>query len=482
MSSSFKEELFKELNALRTNPKEFAERVLKPLLQHYDGNHYKVPGEPIVKTVEGSKAVEEAIQFCQNVESVGKIDEISNGLSRSAQDLVDSNGAAGIVDNVLQDGTTVGQRLVRYGRWGGKASEAIAFGKNSPSEAIAHWVVDDGNPTRSHRAALLEQRYHVIGIGHGAHASFDEMTVIVFAETYQEGKDASDMKYNTRTTNSSSPRDAPTTQQKSVSRNPSTTASTSSAAARGHPNNNAAATTSTTTTENSRLQKQSESVLDSKGDQFVLESPDLGQDITLERLELELQNKSLQLIITTETNDEIRRRKLVWQLPFSPKPEDVHAHLEAQKVQVLIQKPNVNLNGGDLDNVVAITSFTLPGSGSDNRMNVKVTQTEQAFICVPVPSKYEEEISVQHFKGNQIKFVCKHKEEELDENGSKIVKGITLSRVIQLPYNVPSSAISKNASNHIIVQKSATGSSSQQDQNQLDDQNVYPIKIHQSSS
>lgn len=462
MSSGYTDELLRELNNLRMDPEGFADRVLVPMLDHFQDLKYCPPGAPAARTFEGVAAVKAAIDSCRSHSAVNPISRISSGLTRSASDLVKSNGPRGALDNVLEDGTQIGQRIVRYGKWRGKASETISFGNYPPREAIAQWVIDDGNPTRSQQATLLESRYQVVGMSSGPHKTYDLMTVVIFAEDFEEGADASDLKYSSTTTasrplaaaaTSAAPPAAVPTQ---AARSAPAAADVPSPAPTAFPSSSPVPASSTSGPTSSSSSRK-ESVLASDGDCFVIETDRL-ENASYENVKLRLEGRVLLLTIQTEDADAVRTKTMKWELPFVPQPVDIAAEFHDQKLKMLIEKPNRDVAAKRESVHIAAFSLEANPSGGKTQLEVEVVQTELEFVCRPVPSKFDEKIVVEHHNGEEIKFICTHEEEGI-EGDSRVRKEITLTRVIRLPYPVPSSNIHATADNIVKISKAITDSS-----------------------
>ncbi len=62
-------DVFKELNAARTNPSSYA-RHLEDMRQYFNGKRFKRPGKVTIITKEGLSAVDEAIGFLRSVQPV----------------------------------------------------------------------------------------------------------------------------------------------------------------------------------------------------------------------------------------------------------------------------------------------------------------------------------------------------------------------------------------------------------------------------
>ena len=63
---SFEEEVVKELNILRTDPKGYATKLNK-FVSYFKGKRLRIPGEKAgIRTEEGAEAFRETIDFYQN--------------------------------------------------------------------------------------------------------------------------------------------------------------------------------------------------------------------------------------------------------------------------------------------------------------------------------------------------------------------------------------------------------------------------------
>ena len=82
------EEVVKELNFVRTNPKRYAAEVLEPRLRYFDGNIYAEPGKVRLLTQEGIAPLQECIRVLKTTAAVDPL-TLETGLCRSAQWLAD---------------------------------------------------------------------------------------------------------------------------------------------------------------------------------------------------------------------------------------------------------------------------------------------------------------------------------------------------------------------------------------------------------
>lgn len=174
-----------ELNAARTNPAAYAQR-LEALLPHYEGLVYRPPGANVgIRTREGTAAVREASAALRATPARPAVDR-SPGMSEGARDLVEDHGPRGRLGHTGSDGSSMGDRVNRYGQWLERITESIAYGPAAGAAVIQGLLIDDGVPDRGHRRNLLDPAVRVAGIACGRHATYGTMCVIDLAGGYAE--------------------------------------------------------------------------------------------------------------------------------------------------------------------------------------------------------------------------------------------------------------------------------------------------------
>jgi uncharacterized protein YkwD len=181
--SRMEREVFEELNLARTHPKRYA-GFLVEMRQHFNGNRYQRPGQPILITHEGVSAVNEAIGFLRSTEPLPAL-ELSRGLSLAAQAHVEDQ-QDGAMGHTGSDGSQPWERMNRYGTWQGEVAENIAYGGHSARAAVSQLIIDDGVPDRGHRDNIFNPEYRFVGVACGPHARFERMCVMDFAVAYRE--------------------------------------------------------------------------------------------------------------------------------------------------------------------------------------------------------------------------------------------------------------------------------------------------------
>jgi uncharacterized protein YkwD len=176
-----------ELNKVRTNPAAYADSHLVTRRRYYRAKIYRRPGNIDLVTSEGVRAIDECIRVLKSVSSRNRL-KPSRGLSRAADDHVRDTGPRGITGHVGTRGSTLSNRVSRYGDWGAYIGEAISYGNDEAREIVIQLLVDDGVPSRGHRKILLQEEFSRVGVAVGAHKTYGAMCVIDFAGTYDESK------------------------------------------------------------------------------------------------------------------------------------------------------------------------------------------------------------------------------------------------------------------------------------------------------
>ncbi|OQR97635.1 scp-like extracellular [Achlya hypogyna] len=183
-----------ELNALRTNPKSFLVHC-EEMLKNFDGKILAIPSEGIrLQTDEGATAVQECIAFLKTQAAMPPL-MLDDNLSKAAQDHATDLGENGTVSHTGQgtlltprdrrepreDGSSMVQRLDRYGEWKGSVGELLAFGLTKPRNIVLQLLVDDGVPSRDDRLSLLDAKFTTLGIGTCAHKFQKSVCVLDFS-------------------------------------------------------------------------------------------------------------------------------------------------------------------------------------------------------------------------------------------------------------------------------------------------------------
>lgn len=178
--SAFDRALLTETNLARTDPAGYADRLVE-MLTCFDGFVVRCPGMDVgVRTREGPAAVREAIAFLRAQRPLPALDW-SAGLWGAAFDHVRDQGPTGQTGHTGADGSSMSDRMARYGQWQSTAAENIAYGSGNPMKVVIDLIVDDGVPSRGHRANIFQPRLRVMGGACGPHRQYRVMCTIDYA-------------------------------------------------------------------------------------------------------------------------------------------------------------------------------------------------------------------------------------------------------------------------------------------------------------
>ncbi|KDO35524.1 hypothetical protein SPRG_00370 [Saprolegnia parasitica CBS 223.65] len=169
-----------EINALRTNPKGFIAHC-EEMLKHFDDKILTIPSEGIrLQTDEGATAVQDCIAFLKQQTALPPL-MLDGNLSKAAQDHAADLGDHGTVSHTGQDGSSMVQRLDRYGEWKGSVGELLAFGLSKPRNIVLQLLIDDGVPSRDDRTSLLDAKFTTLGVGTSVHKFQKSVCVLDFS-------------------------------------------------------------------------------------------------------------------------------------------------------------------------------------------------------------------------------------------------------------------------------------------------------------
>lgn len=174
-----------EINRARTQPRTVA-ADLRRYRAAFQGRVAREPGEAIgVTTNEGVRAVDEAIAF---LERQAPLPPLAHGsvLARAAQGWAAEQGRAGGHGHRSGGSVSAGAR-VRAAGGDIYVGETISYGMDTPARVVRQLIVDDGQPSRGHRALLFSTGFRYAGVGCGGHARWGSMCVVDLASTPDGG-------------------------------------------------------------------------------------------------------------------------------------------------------------------------------------------------------------------------------------------------------------------------------------------------------
>lgn len=166
--TNMEKEVIVELNAIRTNPRQYAE-FLKSLR-----------GSP-----QWSEGLEETILFVEKKEPLPAF-RTSKGLSLAARNLVSDRGPEGLTGHRDKDGKSTLERMSCCGQPGGKFGEYLGYGYLEGAALVAKMAIDEGAAGKEGEKYIFERDFLVVGVACGPHKSYRTMCVVDFAGSYRE--------------------------------------------------------------------------------------------------------------------------------------------------------------------------------------------------------------------------------------------------------------------------------------------------------
>lgn len=179
-----------QVNWARQHPKEVA-AALRAWLPLFEGDRYLAfPGEPRLRTQEGSLAVREAIDFLERQQPVDRL-KWSDRLGNAAESLAKDQASHGGLGHEASDGSMPWDRIKRFGKAASAVGEVVTYGTfgepGDPRRAVLSLIVDDGVADRGHRIALFNPDYKLAGAAWGPHPEYTRMVVVDFADGFVRG-------------------------------------------------------------------------------------------------------------------------------------------------------------------------------------------------------------------------------------------------------------------------------------------------------
>jgi len=164
--SAVEKDIILEMNKVRSDPKKYAELYIKQL-------------------VATSAAAKELYNELLKTSGCAVL-QPKKGLSQAAKDHVADTGPKGTVSHTGTDGSSMDQRINRYGTWGGGAGENISYGFNAARDIIIQLLIDDGVEGRGHRKNIMNKNSKYVGVAVGTHSVYRYMCVQDFANDYKD--------------------------------------------------------------------------------------------------------------------------------------------------------------------------------------------------------------------------------------------------------------------------------------------------------
>lgn len=169
--SALEKGIVDEVNRARTNPSAYADYIERV--------------RDSLRTTEGPSVITETIQFLRSQVPLAPL-ELSQGMTMAARDHANDRGPQGLMGHQGSDGSTVSDRLDRYGSWQIGAAENISYGKKTARDVVLQLLIDDNVASRGHRTNIFNPQHRFIGIDSGPHGQWGTMAVMKLAGNYTD--------------------------------------------------------------------------------------------------------------------------------------------------------------------------------------------------------------------------------------------------------------------------------------------------------
>lgn len=190
-TKGYSEEIATALNMVRLNPKSYITFAQAHLDSFVDDTHYKdkLGRENLrIRTREGKAAVLDCIEYLKSAEPVRGV--VPNSLlEKAAIDHVSDLSANNLLSHTGSDGGSTQDRIEKYVHWRGSIGETIDCGNLNATSIILSLLIDDGTPSRGHRASIMNPEFLIVGAAVGNHPTYSVCSVIDFATSVVDWTD-----------------------------------------------------------------------------------------------------------------------------------------------------------------------------------------------------------------------------------------------------------------------------------------------------
>lgn len=213
---SFSDKLLQQINLARTNPFDYATKLLS-YEKYFEGKVFRYPNEKPVLTKEGFGSFYEAAHHLaqmapQQPLTINKyLNKVAENALKDVQGVIDTRGASLLNFDVF---------VRQFGWVVGSFNEAIELGSTNPELIVAHLLSDDGDLDRGNRKHLMNPNYKLLGIASGTHKVFGQATVLTYSSTFFSYEDHSEHVENS-TLNKEQAQNIPQTQESQTQENKS---------------------------------------------------------------------------------------------------------------------------------------------------------------------------------------------------------------------------------------------------------------------
>jgi len=163
------DEVIKEINRARENPKAYAQVIAEQ--------------EARVSDPKSKAAIQEAVTYLEKTKPLHPL-ALSPPLVLSAQSLVDDSGMHGTKGHKGTDRSDPHRRMNRYGKVVGYGGENISYGYQSARGIVTSLIIDEGVSNRGHRKNIFNHDFNLAGAATGKHSRYGIICVIDFATMF----------------------------------------------------------------------------------------------------------------------------------------------------------------------------------------------------------------------------------------------------------------------------------------------------------
>lgn len=184
ISSAMEQAVLNEINAARKEPQKYAQ-YLRNYKKLYRGKTVYLSGDHSFDTFEGTAAVDEAINYLEQLPARGAL-AFSDGLNKVAALQLKDSIADSAIGHKGGDGSNLAVRLKRFGTGGIVYAENIAYEVDTPQAVVFAMIIDDAVKSRIHRTNLFNPNVKIVGIAFGKNKAGRGLCVIDFADRFYE--------------------------------------------------------------------------------------------------------------------------------------------------------------------------------------------------------------------------------------------------------------------------------------------------------
>lgn len=194
--STLEQATIDEINLARANPTSYI-KYLEEFKQYFHGKEIRYPDGFVLVSNEGVAPLDEAIAFMRSLKPAPPL-KLKPGMVFAAKDHLNDLVKTGRSGHKGSDGSTVSDRLNRYGTWAESLGEDIVYQSRSAREDVVSLIIDHGTSTRGHRKNIFKSDFQVVGIAQGPQLKTGTISVITFSTGFTD-KPATDPKTKTPT-------------------------------------------------------------------------------------------------------------------------------------------------------------------------------------------------------------------------------------------------------------------------------------------